>query len=126
MGRLVAWQGWQCMAHPPRIFPFLEVDKYVPGKTGGRSEHRGNALAAVYTRTLMPRPPRPASLPELIDHLNLPHSHTCFPCFLSPSRDPMPALPLSLLNPFSTMTCFHIHYSYYLVILYSFRSLCGD
>ncbi|MPC84661.1 hypothetical protein E2C01_079406 [Portunus trituberculatus] len=29
------------------------------------------------------------------------------------------------LSPFSTMTCFHIHSGYYLVILYSFRNLCG-
>ncbi|MPC36310.1 hypothetical protein E2C01_029764 [Portunus trituberculatus] len=29
-------------------------------------------------------------------------------------------------NPFSTMTHFHIHSGYYLVILYSFRNTCGD
>ncbi|MPD06505.1 hypothetical protein E2C01_102319 [Portunus trituberculatus] len=28
-------------------------------------------------------------------------------------------------DPFSTMTCFHIHSGDYLVILYSFRNLCG-
>ncbi|MPC26150.1 hypothetical protein E2C01_019282 [Portunus trituberculatus] len=29
------------------------------------------------------------------------------------------------LNPFSTMTPFHIHSAYYVVILYSFRNICG-
>ncbi|MPC20517.1 hypothetical protein E2C01_013465 [Portunus trituberculatus] len=29
-------------------------------------------------------------------------------------------------NTFSTMVHFHIHSTYYLVILYSFRNLCGD
>ncbi|MPC20266.1 hypothetical protein E2C01_013204 [Portunus trituberculatus] len=29
-------------------------------------------------------------------------------------------------NPFSTITRFHIHSGYYLVILYSFRNSCGD
>ncbi|MPC81645.1 hypothetical protein E2C01_076273 [Portunus trituberculatus] len=31
-----------------------------------------------------------------------------------------------VFNPFSTMTCFHIHSGYYLVILYSFRNSCGS
>ncbi|MPC86467.1 hypothetical protein E2C01_081296 [Portunus trituberculatus] len=26
------------------------------------------------------------------------------------------------INPFSTMTCFHIHSAFYLVILYNFRN----
>ncbi|MPC41186.1 hypothetical protein E2C01_034772 [Portunus trituberculatus] len=30
------------------------------------------------------------------------------------------------INPFSTMTRFHIHSAYYLVILHSFRNSCGD
>ncbi|MPC33558.1 hypothetical protein E2C01_026913 [Portunus trituberculatus] len=29
----------------------------------------------------------------------------------------------SVLNPFSTMACFHIHSAYYMTILYSFRNL---
>ncbi|MPC59045.1 hypothetical protein E2C01_053060 [Portunus trituberculatus] len=29
------------------------------------------------------------------------------------------------INSFSTMMRFHIHSAYYLVILYSFRNLCG-
>ncbi|MPC55118.1 hypothetical protein E2C01_049049 [Portunus trituberculatus] len=29
------------------------------------------------------------------------------------------------LNPYSTMTLFHIHSGYYLVILYSFRNSYG-
>ncbi|MPC28042.1 hypothetical protein E2C01_021233 [Portunus trituberculatus] len=28
------------------------------------------------------------------------------------------------LNPFSTMTRFHIHSAHYLVVLYSFRNSC--
>ncbi|MPC19718.1 hypothetical protein E2C01_012644 [Portunus trituberculatus] len=31
-----------------------------------------------------------------------------------------------LINPLSTMTHFHIHSAYYLVIVYSFRNLYGD
>ncbi|MPC12381.1 hypothetical protein E2C01_005072 [Portunus trituberculatus] len=31
-----------------------------------------------------------------------------------------------LINPFSTMTHFHIQSAYYLVILYSFGNLRGD
>ncbi|MPC08722.1 hypothetical protein E2C01_001315 [Portunus trituberculatus] len=31
----------------------------------------------------------------------------------------------NFVNPFSTMTRFHIHSTDYLVILYSFRNLCG-
>ncbi|MPC53905.1 hypothetical protein E2C01_047808 [Portunus trituberculatus] len=31
-----------------------------------------------------------------------------------------------MLNHFSIMARFHIHSGYYLVILYSFRNLCGD
>ncbi|MPC55384.1 hypothetical protein E2C01_049318 [Portunus trituberculatus] len=31
-----------------------------------------------------------------------------------------------MINPFSTMTHFHIYSDYYLVILYSFRNLCAD
>ncbi|MPC59230.1 hypothetical protein E2C01_053246 [Portunus trituberculatus] len=32
----------------------------------------------------------------------------------------------ALLNPFSTMTRFHIHSGYYLVILFSFKNVCED
>ncbi|MPC65393.1 hypothetical protein E2C01_059527 [Portunus trituberculatus] len=32
---------------------------------------------------------------------------------------------ISSFNHFSTIKCFHIHFSCYLVILYSFRNLCG-
>ena len=30
------------------------------------------------------------------------------------------------IKPFSTMMHFHIYFSLYLTILYSFRTLCGD
>ena len=32
----------------------------------------------------------------------------------------------NVYNPFSTGTHFHIHSSYYLLILYGFRNVCGD
>ncbi|MPC32935.1 hypothetical protein E2C01_026271 [Portunus trituberculatus] len=49
--------------------------------------------------------------------------------FVSPPADvvtyPPSSPPDSGSNPFSTMTRFHTYYAYYLVILYSFRNLCG-
>ncbi|MPC22087.1 hypothetical protein E2C01_015093 [Portunus trituberculatus] len=38
----------------------------------------------------------------------------------------MVTLVQSYVNPFSTMTPFHVHSGYYLGILYSFRNLCRD
>ncbi|MPC29589.1 hypothetical protein E2C01_022830 [Portunus trituberculatus] len=37
----------------------------------------------------------------------------------------MSARERKVINPFRTRTLFHIHSAYYLVILYSFRNLCG-
>ncbi|MPC65252.1 hypothetical protein E2C01_059385 [Portunus trituberculatus] len=42
------------------------------------------------------------------------------------SSDVVSAESIGSFNPHSTMLHFHIHSSFYLVILHCFRNLCGD